>query len=258
MEIALRQGARAVADADTSREDRALSKAKRINEWVIVAAGILGILVTILSIFGYNQSNAKDQATSNAEDLQRELDAANRAIGDLRSDNNQLQQDLSAVQADNEKLQSENQSLREQLDAAGVTPSGAPSPPSEISGPVRHSGEVTIAEDGDRIDLNAPSTDPLWAGDGWQTQDYAELSQRQVVLWYVDSLPLDNGKTADYETCSKNSGYAGGSGGTLELDPSSLRGDQCFRLASGRFASITFVSGDAERVTLAITTWEKE
>ncbi len=80
-------------DADSETRN-APSRAERINQWIVVVAGVLGILATVFGIFGLNQQNAKDQATTNAEDIQRELDAANREIGNLRSGNNQLQRDL--------------------------------------------------------------------------------------------------------------------------------------------------------------------
>jgi TolA-binding protein len=249
-----------MTQTDAAPEEKAPSRAKRINEWVAVIAGVLGILVTGLSIFGINQSNAKDEATATAEDLQGELDAANNTIGDLRSDNNQLQQDLSATESDNQKLQAEIESLREQLESVGATPLDSPSAgatptPSE---PVRHSGEVTLAENGDQIDLNAPSTDDLWEGDGSVGYDFAELYEGQLRLYSVDSLPLQ-GKTADYQTCSTSSGYGGGDGtGYTYYDPASLRGDRCFRLESDRFASITFVRADGDRMTFAVTTWENE
>src|SRR3954468_23141014 len=194
--------------SDAAPDEKKLTRPERINQWVVVIAGILGILVTGLSIFGFTQHNAKDQATATADDLQRELYNANRAIGNLRSDNNQLQQDLSAANADNKKLQAANQSLNQQLQAAGASPSATPSSNQSPtpSANVFHSGEVTLAQHGDRIDLNAPPSNPLWEDQDNASYDTAHLENGQLALWGVSVLPLTD-KVADYGTCSTSSGF---------------------------------------------------
>ena len=127
------RGLTLMTDTSTSTNHTSRSSADRINQWVAVAAGVLGILVTVLSIFGFNVSNARDEAAGTAEGLQRELDDANRMVGSLRSDNTLLQRNLASANADNEKLQADIQSLAEQLKAAGETPSNALSSPEPSS-----------------------------------------------------------------------------------------------------------------------------
>ena len=189
-----RGGLESVADGNAASAEEASSRARRINEWVAVVAGILGVLVTVLGIFGINQSNARDEATATAEDLQGELDTANKAIGDLRSDNNKLQQDLSAAQADNEKSQAEIEALQQQLESTETSPpvGSSPSPSPSTSEPVRHSGEVTLAEHGDSIDLNAPSTNTTWENDN-SGYDLARYRDGQLDLYSVDSCPWRGG-----------------------------------------------------------------
>ena len=187
-----------MTDTSTSTKHTSRSSAERINQWVAVAAGVLGILVTVLGIFGFNASNARDEAAGTAEGLQRELDDANRMVGRLRSDNTLLQRNLASANADNEKLQADNQALAEQLEAAGETPSTASSSaePSSASERVRHAGEVTLAENGDSIDLNAPATNPQWTrGDAYKNT--ASLESGQLNLYMVSSLPLE-GELATY------------------------------------------------------------
>ncbi len=118
--------------------------------------------------------------------------------------------------------------------------------------PLRHQGEVTLAVNGDRIDLNAPSTDPRWGGDN-SGYDWAELEEDGLHLWSISHLRLDAG-LASYESCSAATGYADVPG-ALVMDPASLDGRDCFELYSGRFASIVTTSNSGERATFRITTW---
>ncbi len=221
-----------------------------------VVTSILTILATGLGIFGFSQASQRDEVASSADALQRDLDAAHRTVGVLRSDNGRLKQDLSAANSDNAKLQSDNQAMQsemEQLRGAQPAPpaAGGPAPGQPAEGPVRHDGTVTLANGGDAVDLNAARTNKLWEGEGWNSTDHVFLYSNELRFTGVDTLPT--AEPATHAVCSGSSGYAP----TSEIDPSNLSDKLCFRLSSGRYARILLTQGDSERVTLAITTWEK-
>ncbi len=150
---------------------------------------------------------------------------------------------------------SETQSSASETESSGGAKAHATDPAGgeivEVD-PLRHQGEVTLAVNGDRIDLNAPSTDPRWEGDN-SGYDWAELEEDGLHLWSISHLRLDAG-LASYESCSAATGYAGVPG-ALIMDPANLDGRDCFELYSGRFASIVTKSNSGDRATFRITTW---
>jgi len=230
---------------ESDRQDK-WTRAERIAQWILVAAGTLGIAG--LAIVSVNQSDAKNHATANAAELRRELTEANRTIGSLRSANDKLQSDLSAADA-------RIRDLEEQLRSAGVEiPEATPSVTPQR---IRHSGLIELAENGDSIDLNAPATDPTWGATRNNGSDRARFHQGQLEIVGAESLTLD-GRMADYATCSTGAGYTRGPTESAFFDPASLTGNQCIRLQSGRYATIKLVEAADERATFSITVWENK
>ncbi len=78
----------------------------------------------------------------------------------------------------------------------------------------------------------------------------------EIALSGPQQLPVET--LASYPLCSTSAGYAPGDHhlGVILRDPTSLRGHDCFRLASGRFARIVSKAAQEDRVELEVTVWE--
>lgn len=133
---------------------------------------------------------------------------------------------------------------------------------------IRTNNRVTLAAGGDTIDLD--STQMNWdaGGDhGWDADTLAyDNSDGDPTLDFgykvlgggVDFARLPSGpdsKPASYLTCRPASNYAPVQ---QYLEPSDLQDDRtCFRLDSGRYATIHVDDYTNRAVTLSITVWER-
>ncbi|MFE2770853.1 hypothetical protein [Microbacterium resistens] len=117
---------------------------------------------------------------------------------------------------------------------------------------IRMSTTVTLAKDGDVIDLN--STEPNFgAARHTSSMDTLSYNGTAVRLGYgISTLTLME-QVAQYESCAAASGYA--QVGTIEPHLLSAPAT-CLRLSTDRFATIQASRSDNDSADIVITVWE--
>lgn len=219
-------------------------------------AQILAVATPVLTIIALILGFVLDRKSEEADALRGEKITLQKENGTLREQVAGLEGNNTVLREQNLEQAGEISQLRAQL---------PPQPPTgtEIP-PIRKAGTITLAVRGDVIDLN--STDLNW-GAGLD-QDSVFGSPDLVFLTdeglrfgsAYDNPPasvrVGPGK-ASYSPCAVASGYAR-IGAFEPIDPADLEdGRTCFRLHSGRIATITTSAITARDVTLAITVWQK-
>lgn len=211
-------------------------------------AAIASILVVFLTVA---LSSAKEDTTAAQSDvvgLRQQVDALQRQV-EARDGTIRTLEDATAQQADD--IQSRDRRIEELeaklgVEGGAVPEAGAPS--------IRNQGEVTLAKGGDRIDINAPDSDPVWgAGTTSISSQHITYTSSGLYFQFIDLLRLSGGETATYETCSTRTGYGEGT----YVDPGTLDGlEVCLRADSGRYAAVRLIGYSDASLTLSITTWE--
>lgn len=214
-----------------------------------VIAAIATLAAVVLTVALNNAKQDTDAAEGDAAGLRQQVDALQEQVR-TRDDTIASLQDTSEQQV--EEIRAKDERIAE---LEGSTGPGRPTAaPESGAPPIRHQGEVTLAAGGDRIDMNSPSTDPVWgAGTTSTSAQYLSFSTSGLYFNAVDVLRLNPGETATHSTCSTRTGYSGDSYVSVE----SFDGvEVCARTETGRFAAIRLVDHNDQAVTLAITTWE--
>ncbi|WP_251445945.1 hypothetical protein [Microbacterium sp. USTB-Y] len=116
---------------------------------------------------------------------------------------------------------------------------------------IRATATITLAKQGDTIDLN--STLPNLRADGYVWQDSLTYDGKSLDLGSgVSTRVLDSG-VATYATCAATTGWSKSSA----LDPHTLQEPvTCIRLASDRYATIQVSTYDETKAVVVITVWE--
>lgn len=159
-----------------------------------------------------------------------------------------------AAQATIDELTRKNADQAARIRQLEAQLSPAPTPGESGSAPIRHAGRVSLADGGDRIDLNAPADDTTWsAGVDTESQDTVGYSSGSLTFNPPrDWARLDG--AAGYRACKSATIYAP----AYDIPIAELESAQgnCFRLTTGRYATIQIVGSKKNVVTLDITTWE--
>ncbi len=207
-------------------------------------AAVLTFLTPILTVWLAVAVGAQGDAENRVDALERQAAADRTANNTLRGTNDQLQREIEE---------------RDRRIAAleGQVPSPGPDEGS-ADARVRHDGEVTLAANGEYVDMNAPQSEKRWGTDRVMSNEIDSMHFAGSSLYFQSAqvLELSAGQPATYETCTSATGY---SDPYVTVDVSKLTGDPgyCFRMASGRYATVRtldYVPG--EKAKLRITTWE--
>lgn len=215
-------------------ERRTLTISRRAAALTLVAAivtlvgSIAGVGFPLLDKITDRDGTIADRdATIDA--LSQELDTANTR--------------LESRQETIESLRAENIELRAALPYT-ITIEDVPA--------IRKSATVTLAKDGDIVDLN--STEENFGARRYSSSmDTLSYSGTAVRLGYgVSTLTLTEG-VAQYESCAAASGYSqiGKIEPHLLTDPTT-----CLRLSTDRFATIRVAQSDESSADVTITVWE--
>ncbi|HRY11236.1 MAG TPA: hypothetical protein P5544_14810 [Candidatus Nanopelagicales bacterium] len=217
------------------------------KEAVGLLAAAFALAAAGLGVLGYflnAKSNEADALRSDKLQLQSELGTLREQISGLEGRNNELRD--AATRADREIAE-----LRAQLPAAAPVGPDVP--------PIRKAGTLTLAAGGDSIDLN--STDSNFGAQAGRRfePDVLWYTEQGLTAWRIGGQGMSRVRLAEpasYGPCSVATGWAPIPWEGV-VDPSELSdGQTCFRLASGRLATIHPVSFDDGKVTLQITVWQ--
>ncbi len=115
---------------------------------------------------------------------------------------------------------------------------------------IRATATITLARNGDTVDLN--STLPNFRASGHVWQDTLTYNGEMLELGYeTSSRKLE--ENADYSTCAAATGWAK----DPRLDPHDLMEPlTCLRLVSERYAAIRVLRYDENSAEVVITVWE--
>ncbi|GAA1384378.1 hypothetical protein GCM10009613_15180 [Pseudonocardia kongjuensis] len=165
---------------------------------VEASLGLLAALLTVLSAYLGLQtvliSSARDDAQTTVSDRDAQLTDLNSRV--------------TALEDVNRRLGDENSELRTQLGLPA--PQGEPLAPDDAT--VRRSGQVTVAAQGDNLDLDAPKSESQWSG------PYRDLGYDGRAIQFLAGKFLPLGSTqASYERCDAETGYRSGRATSLEI-----------------------------------------
>lgn len=198
-----------------------------INLGVALVSAAVVAIPALIQLADRDGTIADRDATIDA--LSQELDTANAR--------------LESRQETIESLRAENVELRAALPYT-VAAEDVPA--------IRMSATVTLAKDGDVIDLN--SAEPNFGAARYSSSmDTLSYSGTAVRLGYgVSALTLTEG-TAQYESCAAESGYSQ----IGKIEPHLLSAPAtCLRLSTDRFATIQVSRSNVSSADIAITVWE--
>lgn len=216
-----------------SRVDRDNIRQGRRSNVLSIIANSLAVAAPIVSIVaGIWISN-----------LNSDVVHLNATIDELNADVATSQAQLDVRQETIEDLKAENAELRAAL---------PPSIPAEQIPDARNAGKITLASEGDSIDLNS-TLQNFDAGVNPTSQDSLRYEDGEFhAPWGLHIVELASGDAA-YETCAVATGYAP----VRSIEPHRLEGgDVCIRMESGNYARITVESYGAERAVVTIMTWD--
>lgn len=227
-------------------------------------AGILGTLVGIAGLivalyFGLRSADTAAPATpadvegdSNLEreisTLKDDLQAEQETSTDLREQRDEARQQVQELSAEVDRLQL-------------LVPSAGPSS-AQSEALLRNSGRVTLAVNGDGLNLNSNEPNfgvsPDVGGDGavfFQGPTYRSGDPPEIYIIGADITEID--RPASLKTCSAATTYA-----ELSESPTAdfFETDRlCLRLSeSDRFAAVQVVTFDDDRATVSIRVWDAE
>lgn len=198
-------------------------------------AGIFAVATALLGFFSANLSNDKAH-------LSQKITGLDSQIGEL-------EQALSGAETRSENRARTIEELRSEVtNLKRLVP---PTIDPEDTHDVRSTHTVKLADGGDTLDLNSTLVN-FDAGKKWIVTDGIKYSGARLQLSGVAHTKLAQG-AATFETCAVASGWKE----DYSIEPHRITdATECFRLDSGRFASIVVTAHDADFITLAIVVWE--
>ena len=209
---------------------------ERTSQILAAIAAALGIIAGVLGLMAANLDRDNASLTSDRaalisakEELELQLITANAEVS-ARDDT------ITALRDENEALRA----------AAPYTVD-----PQDVH-KIRATHTVTLAKNGDTIDLNSVMPN-FGAGGTTASSDTAQYDGDELRLHYdVSSLTLGSG-VAKYETCAAETGYSRTSSIDIHLleDPT-----VCLRLQSGRYVALQVVHYDETEAEVTFTVWE--
>jgi len=198
-----------------------------INLGVALVGAVVVAIPALIQLADRDDTIADRDATIDA--LSQELDTANAR--------------LESRQETIESLRAENVELRAALPYT-VAAEDVP--------PIRKSTTVTLAKDGDVIDLNSTEGN-FGAARYSSSMDSLSYNGETVRLGYgISTLTLTE-VIAQYGSCAAQSGYSQ----IGKIEPHLLGAPAtCLRLSTGRFATIQVPRSDGASADIVITVWE--
>ncbi|WP_157559920.1 hypothetical protein [Microbacterium sp. H83] len=216
-------------DLQRIRFDRTTAVIGAFGAVFAIATGVLGFMTASLERDNASLTSDRAALISAKEELEFQLVTANAEVA--------------ARDETVSSLRAENQVLRA---AAPYTVD-----PDDVH-PLRATAAITLARNGDTIDLNSVMPN-FGAGGTMAWSDSVRYDGDELRFGYgVSSLTLPSG-IAKYETCAAATGYASSSSIEVHLlkEPA-----VCLRLQSGRFAAVQVTRFDEASVDVTFTVWE--
>ncbi|MFK3671285.1 hypothetical protein ACI2IX_14040 [Leifsonia aquatica] len=226
-----------VMERGTARIERGNARTNLVIAALGIASGLLAVVGAVLGVV--------------SSSLNGDVRALNAEVGKLNQQNDQLQAQLTEANASlSSRLDQIGELKQEIVDLQSKLPPSAAVAESAAS--MRASGTIVLSTNGDKIDLN--STLPNFKlKSSWTYNDSMSYDRGTLRAYGLSSLDLAEG-VASYGTCATATGWAR----VDEIEVHRIQQPNvCFRLGSGRFASIVASSYDENQVTLAISVWEE-
>jgi len=196
-----------------------------------VAAGVLAVISAVLALQAAQISSDKDEAQQAEESRSEDLSSLQRQFDQLKNEN-------SSLKAENERLRGD----------AGISgPTADPLSPSTVS--IRHSGQITLAINGNGIDLDSPASNPQRnSGD----TDFYYSSVGSLAFGRSSKLLL--GQTeANYDSCRESTGY----------DDSNISGESfvvgefiCVKTSESRFSALKTIAVSSRSLSFDVVTYD--
>ncbi len=204
------------------------------EKMLTVLAAILAVAAALLALQTAQIANAKEQVQASQQTTSSDLSS--------------LQSQFDQLEDRNSELQSENARLRSQLGLPG--PSADPEAPTIAT--VRHSGELTLALNGNMADLDSPASDPQWQTNGYELE-YVRSNDKSLILGLYSPWLYLNATEANYDACRNQTGYRN----DQSIDTTSIHpGDyMCIKTNEGRYAAMRVTNIEARQITFDVVVY---
>jgi cell division protein FtsB len=213
---------------------------RKNSEGLKLRLEVVVALIAILSFFGV------DQWRENG-DKEGEIAALNKENAELRTVVDQNDGTIEQLRELNSDLTRRNIELERDQ----------PMPPDDLNSPPlrNNTSSLILSSNGDGIDLEV-ADDPRFGMSPDVGDDQGEmyyLGDGNLYIGSADTARVDTGEVARHATCAVAQGFEPTD---YYVDVNFIDDRTCFRLSSGRFATIKVIKSTSEQVELAIRVWE--
>jgi hypothetical protein len=216
--------------------------------WLTFVSTILGLTAAVLTVVTAILGAQKGDVTAARDDLQRQVWTLEDRVGTLTKDKSSLESENTALKKQISQLQGANASLTKQVadlkaQLRGTPGGGETNPPPQPEFTVRHQGRLDLVKGRANQDLDAPSTDPQWAGTG---QGDFTLSPTGDFESYKNLEYLGTEK-ASYKRCSESQLLVQDKIDSGRMTPGS---NICMKTNERRYAALHVVAVTGTQVTM--------
>lgn len=233
-------------DAEKRREHRT----KQFELWTKFLGFLTAALLLVLAVISYfarDQSQLKEKAQTQAEDLSGDVNKLDEKIGSLENDK-------ATLSRQNTDLQAKLDVLVNQLADVGMAPKTTVTTPSLVPA-VRHSGALVITSSTRDVDLDAPSSDPQWGRANTSVgADVSSIRNGGMIGLLTGRQGVMMDSFSGYFSCESNPSFERSP--TFEISRLRVGNTLCVRTDKGRIAALQIKSALPEKVSVDITTWE--
>ncbi|MDX6364602.1 MAG: hypothetical protein QOC85_3612 [Streptomyces sp.] len=220
--------------------DRSSRKWTVLEKCLGVFSALLAVVSAVLGVQAASINSEKVQAESSNQDKSQVIQG--------------LEDRVNQLGAENQRLQAENSSLRGRQTA---TPGGpTETPPAATAATTRHSGKITLARNGNKIDLDSPQSDPQWSS-GNNDLEYGGLygdgGASTLTISSGAAIYL-NQRQANYDVCLNSTGYKAPS--SYEITDMAVGDQVCVTTNEKRYSALKILELTEQRIVLDVVTYD--
>ena len=246
------------SEAETHKRDRVRLRVEIIGAIVAVVAVVVSVAIAVV------QSGKQAEAQTTVNNQQQTINNYGVANSSLQSAYDVANSSIDVLESQVSSLSAVSSSLSSELAGPTIPPASSGgislSPTTSAAPSTFHQGPLSIAQNGEELDLDAPASVRSWSiQQGGKTDlDYALgnepfLQPRNGAKF---SPVLATGTEANYETCSGPLPYNSGDGNALLLSKALPGAYLCVETDENRYSALQVVSADKTQMTFNVTTYD--
>lgn len=241
-------------DAGTHKRDK-----------VRLVVEIVGALVAIGALlFGFMQKSEATNANTTVTSQQQTINNYGLASTSLQSAYDVATSSIGVLATQNSSLSVAIASMSSQLATRPTGPATTSSGPTALSlqtpaaPSTFHQGPLSIAQNGEELDLDAPAQVRSWSvqAGGKTDLDYALGNEPFLQPRNGAAFALLDSTEANYDSCSGPLAYNSGDGNALLLSRAKPGVNLCVKTSDKRYSALRVVSADKTQMTFNVTTFD--